>query len=153
MRTTEELEHYTWQVAGCVGSFWSLVCEAHHPGWREAALDRMVDAGVKYGLGLQRLNLLRDTSEDLALGRCYWPDEQLASVGMDAQKLVCAVKDRDMLALIPMLPLMKTWIHQTRAELSLGIAYGNGITSWRLRAASALPALIGLQTQIGRAHV
>ena len=32
LATTLEMDEYTWQVAGCVGRFWCLICEAHLPG-------------------------------------------------------------------------------------------------------------------------
>jgi farnesyl-diphosphate farnesyltransferase len=143
---TQDLDDYTWQVAGCVGRFWSLTCEAHLPGWRACELERMVASGIVYGKSLQRLNILRDTGQDLAQGRCYWPAEELMQVGMDAPRLARAIHERDIGQIERVMPLMNQWIRETRAGLSTGLAYSGQITLWRLRAASALPALIGLLT-------
>ena len=146
LRTRQEVEDYTWRVAGCVGEFWGLICETHLPGWRQADLSVMISAGIRYGQGLQRLNMLRDTAPDLAQGRCYWSEEELQSVGLSAGQLAHMVQQADRRPLAVMAPLWSDWVAQTRAGLSLGVAYSVAITPWRLRLASALPALIGLRT-------
>jgi farnesyl-diphosphate farnesyltransferase len=141
-----ELVDYTWRVAGCVGHFWSASCEAHVPLWRTRPLDAMMADGARFGMGLQRLNLLRDTHQDLTLGRCYWPIEELDRVGLTPHALAQAVHARDAKALQAMRPLMAHWIEQARADLSHGIGYTVSVRPVRLRWACALPALLGLQT-------
>lgn len=141
-----ELLDYTWRVAGCVGHFWSASCEAHVPMWRTRPLDAMMADGARFGMGLQRLNLLRDTCQDLTLGRCYWPIEELDRVGLTAPALAQAVHARDAVALQAMRPLMANWIEHARVDLSRGIAYAVAVRPLRLRWACALPALLGLQT-------
>ena len=54
LRTRQEVEDYTWRVAGCVGEFWGLICETHLPGWRQADLSVMIAAGIRYGQALQQ---------------------------------------------------------------------------------------------------
>ena len=142
-----EFDDYTWRVAGSVGHFWSHVCEAAYAGsWRGAEMPTMLAAGCRYGMGLQRLNLLRDSAADLAQRRCYWPAQQLATVGLDATVLADAVANRDAALLQRMHPLLTSWFDQIRLDLGQGIAYCLAIRPWRLRLASALPALIGLHT-------
>lgn len=141
-----EVADYTWRVAGCVGHFWSDACEAHVPQWRSQSLERMRAMGGRYGMGLQRLNLLRDTASDLALGRCYWPVHELAGVGLNPHRLALATKSTDSGSLKAMRPLMAQWMTHTRADLSHGVAYALAVEPWRLRWACALPALIGLRT-------
>ncbi|MCG3148338.1 MAG: hypothetical protein PCFJNLEI_01781 [Verrucomicrobiae bacterium] len=69
--TAEELDRYTYLVAGCVGEFWTKMCQAHLPG-----LERLsVADGIRFGKGLQLVNILRDREKDLALGRQYVVDE------------------------------------------------------------------------------
>ncbi|MEY2620713.1 MAG: All-trans-phytoene synthase [Pseudomonadota bacterium] len=137
---------YTWRVAGCVGLFWTDLAEAHVPDWRQADLAAMQEAGCRYGMGLQRLNLLRDSAHDLAQGRCYWPRSQLALVGLDASKLALAVAGRDAAVLAQMAPCLNDSMDKIRSDLTLGLAYALAVRPWRLRLASALPALIGLRT-------
>lgn len=143
---SSDVVDYTWRVAGCVGHFWSDTCEAHVPLWRTRPLARMKAEGGGYGMGLQRLNLLRDTAQDLSLGRCYWPIDELASVGLTPGVLARAVQTRDAQALESMRPLMTRWIEQTRVDLSHGVAYALAVRPWRLRWTCALPALLGLRT-------
>ena len=82
LRTDEELDDYTYRVAGCVGEFWTKMCRAHvFPG---AKLDdaRLLAEGVCFGKGLQLVNILRDLPADLKTGRCYLPNEALAKIGL-----------------------------------------------------------------------
>jgi farnesyl-diphosphate farnesyltransferase len=144
--TDAELEDYTFQVAGCVGAFWSHICEAHLSGWRNAELAPMVSASVAYGQALQRLNILRDTAQDLALGRCYWPLSDLSTLGLSPAQLALAVQTQDLGTLERVRPLIAAQSQRIRMGLSLGLAYSAAIGPWRLRVASALPALIGLRT-------
>ncbi|MDI9330423.1 MAG: squalene/phytoene synthase family protein [Alphaproteobacteria bacterium] len=146
LNSSLELDDYTWRVAGCVGHFWTHICEAHVPQWRSAEFSAMLQAGRRYGMGLQGLNLLRDSAADLAQGRCYWPAQTLAEVGLDPATLAHAVHHADLAVLSQAQPLMNRWQGIIRQDLSLGLAYSLAVRPWRLRLASALPALIGLRT-------
>ncbi len=65
-----ELDRYTYIVAGCVGEFWTKMCQAHLPGME--ALN--VKDGVRFGKGLQLVNVLRDIGDDRRRGRQYLPN-------------------------------------------------------------------------------
>ena len=65
-----ELDRYTYMVAGCVGEFWTRMCAAHVPGWQNQGMEEW---GVRFGKGLQLVNILRDIPKDLRIGRCYLP--------------------------------------------------------------------------------
>ncbi|MCX7915156.1 MAG: squalene/phytoene synthase family protein [Verrucomicrobiae bacterium] len=72
LRDDAELDHYTYLVAGCVGEFWTEICRLHLRGlshWDSAQTHR----GVRFGKGLQLINILRDIPADLRRGRCYLP--------------------------------------------------------------------------------
>ena len=77
LSTENELDEYTYLVAGCVGEFWtgpvlSTPAEICRP------VDRG-DAGLwcAYGKGLQLINILRDAGSDFRNGRCYFPKGEL----------------------------------------------------------------------------
>jgi farnesyl-diphosphate farnesyltransferase len=70
----EELERYTYLVAGCVGPFWSTVCAMTDP--RLHHLLDYHDLAVEFGRALQWVNILRDVPEDHRLGRFYLPELQ-----------------------------------------------------------------------------
>lgn len=141
-----ELDDYTWRVAGCVGQFWTDLAESHLSDWRSQPLSNMQHAAKRYGMGLQRLNLWRDSAADLAQGRCYWPADRLAQHGLEAATLAQAVAQRDMAVLARMGPCVNQGLSEIRRDLSWGLAYSLAVRPWRLRMASALPALIGLRT-------
>ncbi len=143
---TRNLHDYTWRVAGCVGPFWTRMCESHLGDWRRAEWAAMLQAAGEYGRALQRLNILRDSAADLRQGRCYWPENELQAVGWTPQQLAINVRHARLEELVRMQPLMQQWIAQTRLGLGHGLAYCQAIRPWRLRWASALPALIGLRT-------
>src|SRR5438552_2179424 len=88
LQTMEELDQYTYLVAGCVGEFWTLLHMAHRPrlaGWNaEIATAR----GVRFGKALQMTNVLRDIPADLRSGRCYLPERELSALGLSPADLL-----------------------------------------------------------------
>jgi farnesyl-diphosphate farnesyltransferase len=72
--SAEELEEYTYLVAGCVGEFWTDVCFHHLPRYSDESPARLRDLGRDYGKALQLVNILRDFPEDLRAGRSYLPE-------------------------------------------------------------------------------
>ncbi len=138
LANADELNEYTWLVAGCVGEFWTALCLRHLPGFATLGAERMNALGRSYGQGLQLINILRDLGPDLTAGRCYLPADALAAAGLAAQD-VLASPER-------MQPLYQHWLAQAERQLADGMAYVNAVNSRRVRAASALPALLGART-------
>ena len=130
------LDDYAWRVAGCVGEFWTklgfLTLGSHFSNAPEAGL---LVRGRDYGKGLQLVNILRDLPEDLAAGRCYLPVSDPA----DHEALMaCHAK----------------WLKRTPPWIAPGRHDASALTARRLRAATALPALIAEKTlmQLGSAN-
>jgi farnesyl-diphosphate farnesyltransferase len=146
LNTEAELEQYTWLVAGCVGEFWTTLCDRHLPGYAQLAHDEMMRLGRQYGMGLQRLNILRDAGADLAAGRCYWPTDTLTAAGLTPHQLAEAAKNSHTDTLQTLSPLYDQWLDCTHLQLSNGMRYALALKPLRLRLASALPALIGART-------
>lgn len=113
-----ETHRYTYMVAGCVGEFWTELGLATmgagfcNPGRREI----MVQAGVRYGRGLQLVNILRDMAEDAARGRAYLSSD----------------------------PVL--WQGRAARYLNDGLDYARRLGSYRLRFTAMLPALLGIKT-------
>lgn len=114
----EQTRDYTYRVAGCVGRFWTRLgaaaleerfCPADH-------LADMEECGVRYGCGLQLVNILRDRAEDARRGRDY----------------LCSAPE--------------LWMERAERYLRDGVDYSRRLHSFRLRFASMLPALLGLKT-------
>lgn len=114
----EQTREYTYRVAGCVGRFWTRLGLAAL-GARfcdPSAADVMEEAGVRYGCGLQLVNILRDRAEDAARGRDYLCSD--AAV----------------------------WADRAELYLRDGLDYSSRLRGFRLRFASMLPALLGIKT-------
>ena len=74
--TPEELEEYTYLVAGSVGEFWTRLCFKHVPGYSTKPLEEMLPLARCFGQALQLINILRDRRSDADAGRVYIPDER-----------------------------------------------------------------------------
>jgi farnesyl-diphosphate farnesyltransferase len=69
--SAEQLERYTYLVAGCVGPFWSYVCALGDP--RLGHLTDQDEMAVEFGKALQWVNILRDIPQDQKERRFYLP--------------------------------------------------------------------------------
>ncbi len=65
-----ELDDYTYRVAGCVGEFWTQLCRAHLFPYAELEDAKLFGDSIRFGKGLQLINILRDLAADLHKGRC-----------------------------------------------------------------------------------
>lgn len=142
LQTAADLDDYTYRVAGCVGEFWTKICRAQL--FPAAKLDdaRLLAEGVRFGQGLQLVNILRDLPKDLRTGRCYLPADQLGQAGLAPADLLSpasAAKFR---------PLYQRHLDLAAAHLAAGGRYTNTLPSGqvRLRLACAWPVLIGIRT-------
>jgi farnesyl-diphosphate farnesyltransferase len=140
--TRADLDRYTYGNAGCVGEFWTDMVLAHRPRCRRWDAGRMRALGVRFGQGLQLVNVLRDLPRDLAAGRCYLPRADLAPLGLAPGDL------RDPAAEARVRPLVVALADDAAARLDDGLAYtlATPRAEWRLRLATAWPLLLGLGT-------
>jgi len=138
LRTAAELDEYTYLVAGCVGGFWTGLCFAHVKKFSERSESEMSGLGVRYGLGLQLVNILRDAGDDLRHGRCYFPADELQSVGVTPDEVLRQPARVE--------PVITRWRDKAGQGLEAGIEYAFAIRNRRIRFATALPALIGART-------
>ena len=142
LNAAEELDDYTYRVAGCVGEFWTRMCRAHV--FPNAALDdqHLMENGVRFGKGLQLVNVLRDIPKDLRNGRCYLPAPELAEVGLQPSDLLKPANEAQLR------PIYDHWLTRADAYLRAGWRYTNSLprNAARVRLACAWPVLIGLRT-------
>ncbi|MDE3243411.1 MAG: squalene/phytoene synthase family protein [Nitrospirota bacterium] len=80
--TLNDLDRYTYYVAGCVGEFWTGMVCAHLPSLASWDTAKMAAVGVRFGKGLQLTNILKDLPRDLQRGRCYIPAALLQEAGL-----------------------------------------------------------------------
>lgn len=138
----QDLEFYTYSVAGCVGEFWTHLMCAHLPGFRRWESLVMSPLGIRFGKGLQMVNILRDLPQDLRKGRCYVPLTLLTPAGLSPQDLLVE-KAWDTFK-----PVYRQLLREARDHLDQGWRYTLTIPTGevRLRLACMWPILIGVQT-------
>jgi farnesyl-diphosphate farnesyltransferase len=142
LQTEAELDDYTYRVAGCVGEFWTKICRAHlFPNAKLNDANMLAD-GIRFGKGLQLVNILRDLPADLKNGRCYLPMEQLAEVGLTPADLLNPANE------CKLRPLYNHYLDVAESHLAAAWKYTNLIPrgQMRVRLASAWPVLIGAKT-------
>lgn len=141
----EALDDYTYRVAGCVGEFWTHMCQAHLYEGKEVDEAFLIEHGIRFGKGLQWVNILRDLPKDLLQGRCYIPEDLLAAHGLHPQDLL------DLKTWPKLRPLYYELLETAEAHLSAGWEYTCALPRRpaRVPLACGLPLLIGIRT-IGR---
>lgn len=142
LKTDAELDDYTYRVAGCVGEFWTKICRGHlfpNTPLDDAAL---IENGIRFGKGLQLVNILRDLPQDLREGRCYLPADKLDAIGLRPDDLVDQQMESAFRA------LYHGYLAEAEDHLRAGWQYTNTLPKrfMRLRLACAWPALIGMNT-------
>ena len=142
LATAAELDDYTYRVAGCVGEFWTKLCRAHL--FPHAKIDDMqfIADGIRFGQGLQLVNILRDLPVDLKNGRCYLPLEKLSPVALTPENLLLPANAEKFL------PVFRAHLDLAAAHLAAGWRYTNTLPfgQFRVRLACAWPVLIGGRT-------
>jgi farnesyl-diphosphate farnesyltransferase len=142
LETPDELDDYTYRVAGCVGEFWTKICRAHL--FPNARLDekQFIADGIRFGKGLQLVNILRDLPADLSKGRCYLPLEKLAEIGLKPEDLLKPEHEPGLR------PLYNRYLDLAESHLAAGWNYTNALPfgQFRIRLACAWPILIGVKT-------
>ena len=142
LNNDEELDDYTYRVAGCVGEFWTHLTLDHLLTFGEAEHSLFFERGVRFGKALQLINILRDVAEDLELGRCYIPEPALSEIGLRPEDLTNVNKMSDFR------PLFDKYIDLAVSHLDAAVEYIEMLPhrQFRLRIACILPVLIGQRT-------
>ena len=140
LETAEELDEYTYLVAGCVGEFWTRICAAHLPRYGRLDLDELCRLGRGFGQGLQLVNILRDIPEDLRNGRCYLPMTELREVG------ITSVEDLRDGGMGRGKVVFERWREKALSYHDEARLYIEAIRPWRVRFACLLPWAIGVRT-------
>jgi farnesyl-diphosphate farnesyltransferase len=142
LETDAELDDYIYRVAGCVGEFWTKICRAHL--FPQARLDekQFIADGIRFGKGLQLVNILRDLPADLKKGRCYLPLEKLEPARLLPETLLSPANEARFR------PLFHRYLDEAEAHLRAGWTYTNTLPfgQFRVRLACAWPILIGVRT-------
>ena len=98
----------------------------------------MLALGKRYGMALQLINVLRDAGSDFRMGRCYFPDHELNAAHLTPSQILSESERFQ--------PIYRKWIDKAERGLESGMQYTRAIRTRRVRAATALPAIIGRRT-------
>ena len=87
IRTLKELDEYCYYIAGTVGYMLTELFAINCPG-----IDRELAAALRknandFGLGLQKVNILKDVRDDLGRGWCFLPSKLLREGGLEVDDL------------------------------------------------------------------
>ena len=142
LKKSSDLDHYTYLVAGCVGEFWTNVCARHENAFSQLDTSALIEKGIRLGKALQFTNILRDLPQDLRIGRCYLPLDELTQINLQPTDLL--VPENGRLAK----PILDKWLVCALEHYQAGFEYALTIPrhAIRLRLAVLWPILIGLNT-------
>lgn len=142
LATADELDDYTYRVAGCVGEFWTRVCFRHLRPDEPSPCQETIDQGIRFGKGLQLVNILRDFQEDLAQGRCYLPRQELGDAIPQSGKQLDQEQERRLAG------SYQNSVRVAEQHLQAGWRYTCALPrTWlKLRLACAWPVLLGFET-------
>ncbi len=142
LSTLDELDQYTYYVAGCVGEFWTRMVCAHRPAMAEWDVAEMSATGVRFGKGLQLTNIVKDIARDLHHGRCYVPASLLRGADLEPADLLVEAN------LPKFRPILNRLIRLAMEHLDQGWIYTMAIprSEIRQRLACMWPILLAGET-------
>ncbi len=142
LRTYGEMDDYAYRVAGSVGEFWTEICLEHAFEATPKMKEKLMSSGVRFGKALQLINILRDIPEDLGIGRCYIPTDDLEEIGLSPNDLL----NPDSIDIFR--PLLDQYIAKTEEHLDQAVMYIGLLphNQYRLRGACMIPVIIGQRT-------
>lgn len=127
LKALDDLDRYTYYVAGCVGEFWTDLMCAHRKALASWNVRHMSDVGVRFGKGLQLTNIVKDIAHDLQKGRCYIPETMLDEVGLTPRDLLNAAN------LSRLRPVLSKLVRMATEHLDQGWMYTMAIPRHEMR--------------------
>lgn len=127
LKTVDDLDRYTYYVAGCVGEFWTDLMCAHRRALSSWNVRAMSEVGVRFGKGLQLTNIMKDVAHDLQKGRCYVPEPLLSDSGLKPHDLL------DQRNLPRFRPVLSKLVRMALEHLDQGWLYTMSIPRYEIR--------------------
>ncbi len=138
LQSKSDLENYLYDIAGCVGEFWTALCFLHWTNYSRLSAEKAIQLAIEFGKALQLTNILRDLPRDLHNNRCYLPLEQLSAEQISLTDLNNTPEKA--------FPVVNYWKEQADNYLQSAKQYIQNMTSIKQRYALCLPVLIAKQT-------
>jgi len=116
IETFSDQDRYSYYVAGVIGHLFNDLLEFN--GIITSALKRQLSRYArKFGLALQKVNILRDIADDVASHRYYWPKRLLAKYGLSYSN-ICSAENRE-----KALSVLQEQIKDARAYIDAAMQY------------------------------
>lgn len=132
LSSSDDLEQYTYLVAGSVGVFWTRLCFHHWDKFAKESEETMLAWGKSFGRALQLINVLRDLPKDLENGRCYLP--------------ISGAEEGEQPTPAALLEASAHWEQRCQEQLEEAMHYCQAVRPIRLRYATVLPLLLAERT-------
>jgi farnesyl-diphosphate farnesyltransferase len=100
------LDRYCYYIAGTVGYLLTDLFFLHSPHVDRALYFRLQADAEDFGLGLQKVNIVKDLAEDYDRGWCFIPEDALARAGVTAADF--SDPDRHEAVYAGVLPVLRT---------------------------------------------
>lgn len=104
--TMAALDRYCYYIAGTVGYLLTDLFFIHSPHVDRDLYFRLQSDAEEFGLGLQKVNIVKDVAEDLRRGWCFIPTELLDAEGLEPSQLVDAANGERVARVL--LPVLRT---------------------------------------------
>jgi farnesyl-diphosphate farnesyltransferase len=145
LSTTEELEEYTYFVAGTVGELLSRLFTLEHFKVPEKSRGIMFKNGVAFGKALQYVNIIKDSREDFTEGRCFIPADLLKKHNLPLEDFFKSEKADQIKAVYNEL------IEKAEEHLQASIKYIEAVPVrlWRIRLFCIWPVALAYATLNG----
>jgi farnesyl-diphosphate farnesyltransferase len=82
LRTVADLDRYCYYIAGTVGYLLTDLFFIHSPRIDQALFYELQNEAEAFGLGLQKVNIVKDLADDLRRGWCFIPTDLLSGEGL-----------------------------------------------------------------------
>ena len=85
LRTMADLDRYCYYIAGTVGYLLTDLFFIHSPRIDQALFYELQGDAEAFGLGLQKVNIVKDLADDFRRGWCFIPTDLLGGQGVVAE--------------------------------------------------------------------
>ena len=140
--TFHDFDLYTYNVAGCVGEFWTEISLKKEKEISPVNYQKMIVFAIQFGKALQITNIIRDIKNDYAMDRCYIPNQLFSMFDLEPKDLIQGKLSNSAQKLLGYLIEINLKNYSYAIEYFLLIPK----TKFRLRLACLIPILIGLKT-------
>lgn len=143
IKTFEDQDEYAYYVAGVVGYIFNDLFYYNHI-INKKQKEHLMEYAKQYGLGLQKVNIIRDIANDIPGKRYYWPERLLQKYKLNYQT-ICLQKNRE-----KALAALNDMIIDAISYLNNGLYYTMSLprTALKVRVFCLIPLFMAIESLI-----